>query len=145
MLVKTIEYEDYDGNKRKEDFYFNLSKAELMEMELSETGGLENLIKEIINTQDTPKIIELFKKIILKAFGVKSADGKRFVKTDMDGNPLWRQFVETEAYSELFMELSTNADSAAEFINKIIPRELSEKASEKSELIEQYKKDILNQ
>lgn len=145
MLVKPIEYEDYDGNKRKEDFYFNLSKAELMEMELSETGGLENLIKNIISAQDTPKIIELFKKIILKAYGVKSADGKRFIKTDSNGNPLWKEFVETEAYSELFMELSTNAEAAAEFINKIIPKELSEKASEKNELIEQYKKDMLNQ
>lgn len=117
MLKKTIEYTDYNDVKRKEDFYFNLTKAEIMEMELSTTGGLAEMIQKIIDTQDIPQIIKIFKELVLKAYGEKSADGKRFIKNDeiRDG------FAQTEAYSELFMELSTNPDAASAFVNGIIP------------------------
>lgn len=120
MLKKTIEYTDYNGVKRKEDFYFNLTKAEIMEMELSTTGGLAEMIQKIIDTQDTPQIIKLFKDLVLKAYGEKSADGKRFIKNDdiRDG------FAQTEAYSELFMELATDANAAASFVNAIVPKDL---------------------
>lgn len=120
MLKKTIEYTDYNYVKRKEDFYFNLTKAEIMEMELSTTGGLAEMIQKIIDTQDTPQIIKLFKDLVLKAYGEKSADGKRFIKNDdiRDG------FAQTEAYSELFMELATDANAAASFVNAIVPKDL---------------------
>lgn len=120
MLKKTIEYTDYNGVKRKEDFYFNLTKAEIMEMELSTTGGLAEMIQKIIDTQDTPQIIKIFKELVLKAYGEKSADGKRFIKNDeiRDG------FAQTEAYSELFMELATDANAAAAFVNGIVPKDL---------------------
>ena len=120
MLKKTIEYTDYNDVKRKEDFYFNLTKAEIMEMELSTTGGLAEMIQKIIDTQDTPQIIKLFKDLVLKAYGEKSADGKRFIKNDdiRDG------FAQTEAYSELFMELATDANAAASFVNSIVPKDL---------------------
>ena len=120
MLKKTIEYTDYNDVKRKEDFYFNLTKAEIMEMELSTTGGLAKMIQKIIDTQDTPQIIKLFKDLVLKAYGEKSADGKRFIKNDdiRDG------FAQTEAYSELFMELATDANAAASFVNAIVPKDL---------------------
>lgn len=120
MLKKTIEYTDYNDVKRKEDFYFNLTKAEIMEMELSTTGGLAEMIQKIIDTQDTPQIIKLFKDLVLKAYGEKSADGKRFIKNDniRDG------FAQTEAYSELFMELATDANAAASFVNAIVPKDL---------------------
>lgn len=120
MLKKTIEYTDYNDVKRKEDFYFNLTKAEIMEMELSTTGGLAEMIQKIIDTQDTPQIIKLFKDLVLKAYGEKSADGKRFIKNDdiRDG------FAQTEAYSELFMELATDANAAASFVNGIVPKDL---------------------
>ena len=120
MLKKTIEYTDYNDVKRKEDFYFNLTKAEIMEMELSTTGGLAEMIQKIIDTQDTPQIIKLFKDLVLKAYGEKSADGKRFFKNDdiRDG------FAQTEAYSELFMELATDANAAASFVNAIVPKDL---------------------
>lgn len=119
MLKKTIEYTDYNDVKRKEDFYFNLTKAEIMEMELSTTGGLAEMIQKIIDTQDTPQIIKLFKDLVLKAYGEKSADGKRFIKNDdiRDG------FAQTEAYSELFMELATDANAAASFVNAIVPKD----------------------
>lgn len=123
MLKKTIPYTDYNGNDRTEDFYFNLSEAECMEMELGTTGGLADQIRRIINAQDTPAIIEIFKKIILKAYGEKSADGKRFVKSE----ELSTAFSQTEAYSKLFMELGTNAEAAAEFINGIVPQKLAQK------------------
>lgn len=82
MLKKTITYNDYNGNERTEDLYFNLSQAEVMEMEMSTTGGLAEMIQKIVAAQDAPAIIKIFKEIILKAYGEKSPDGKRFIKSD---------------------------------------------------------------
>lgn len=118
MLKQTITYEDYDGNTRTEDFYFNLTKAEVMEMEMSTDGGLEKMINKIIQTNDSKRIIETFKDIILRAYGEKSPDGRRFIKNQ----ELRDAFSQTEAYSQLFMDLATNADKAAEFINGIVPK-----------------------
>lgn len=117
MLKKTITYTDYNGNERTEDFWFNLSKAELMEMELSTTGGLGDMIKKIVAAQETPAIVKVFKEIVLTAYGEKSADGKRFIKSD----EIRMAFAQTEAYSQLFMELATDSDKAAEFVNGVIP------------------------
>jgi hypothetical protein len=117
MLKKTMTYTDYDGNERTEDFYFNLSKAEVVEYELSQNGGLINVINKIIAEQDSKKIIEMFKEIILKAYGEKSLDGKRFIKS----KELSDAFSQTEAYSDLFIELSSNADAAVAFMNAIVP------------------------
>ena len=122
MLKKTIKYTDYNGVERGEDFYFNLSKAELMEM--GTTGGLAESIQKVVDTQDIPSIIKIFKDIILKAYGEKSADGKRFVKVNEAGVPLSIGFSQTEAYSTLFMELATDADAAANFIKGIIPNDV---------------------
>lgn len=120
MLKKTINYVDYNGNERNEDFYFNLSKAELLEMETSVAGGFAGLIQSIINTQDTPSLIKIFKDLILKAYGRKSPDGKRFEKSE----ELSTEFSQTEAYSNLFMELALNAEAASVFINGVIPEEM---------------------
>ena len=117
MLKKTITYTDYNGGERTEDFYFNLSKAEIMEMEMSTAGGLAEMITKIVATQDAPSIIKIFKELVLKAYGEKSPDGKRFIKSE----ELSTAFSQTEAYSILFMELATDADSAAKFVNGIIP------------------------
>lgn len=117
MLKKTITYTDYNQVERTEDFYFNLSKAEIMEMEMSISGGLAEMIKRIVAEKDAPAIIKIFKDLVLKAYGVKSPDGKQFIKSD----ELRTAFSQTEAYSELFMELATNADEAAKFVNGIIP------------------------
>ena len=124
MLSKDIKYTDYNGVERDEKFLFNLSKAELMEMELGTSGGLAEMIKNIVAAQDTPSIVKIFKKIILKAYGEKSPDGKRFIKVDEKGNPLSVAFSQTEAYSNLFMELATNADAAAKFVRGIIPSDI---------------------
>lgn len=129
MLKKTITYTDYNDVERKEDFYFNLSKAEIMEMEMSTTGGLTEMINKIVATQDTPQIVKIFKELILKAYGEKSADGKRFVKVDENGIPLSIGFSETEAYSTLFMELATDADAASAFVNGIVPKDVSAPAA----------------
>lgn len=117
MLKKTITYTDYNGVERTEDKYFNLSTAEVMEMELSTAGGLAEMITHIVKEQDGAAIIKIFKDLILKAYGEKSPDGKRFIKS----NELSTAFSQTEAYSVLFMELATDADKAAEFVNGIIP------------------------
>ncbi|MDY6073113.1 MAG: hypothetical protein SPI49_03340 [Eubacteriales bacterium] len=118
MLKKTITYNDYDGNERTEDFYFNLTKAEVMEMELGINGGLTKFLQKIVSERDNSKIIEMFKNIILKSYGEKSLDGKRFIKNEEIAN----NFSQTEAYVELFMELATDAESAAAFINGIVPK-----------------------
>lgn len=125
MLKKLIKYTDYDGRERSENFYFYMSKAELMEMELSTVGGMQNLIQLIIDKQDIPKIMEAFKTIILKAYGEKSPDGRRFVKSQ----ELSEAFSQTEAYSNLFMELITNAEAAAAFINGIVPNDVAQAAA----------------
>ena len=121
MIKKTITYVDYNDVERTEDFYFNLSKAELMEIEMSTSGGLVEMINRIVSAQDAPAIIKVFKDLILKAYGVKSLDGKRFEKSDK----LRTEFEQTEAYSQLFMELSTDADAASKFVNGIMPSEAS--------------------
>ena len=117
MLKKTITYIDYNGTERKEDFYFNLSKAEIMEMEMGTTGGMVEMINKIVAAQDAPAIIDVFKKMILTAYGEKSADGKRFIKS----KEISEAFSQTEAYSQLFMELATDADAASKFVNGIVP------------------------
>lgn len=130
MFKKTITYTDYNGNERTEDFYFNLSKAELTEMEMSTSGGLTKTIERIISEKDTPSIIKIFKDLILKSYGVKSLDGRLFEKIDANGNPLSRQFEQTEAYSVLFTELATDDVKAAEFVNGIIPADAAKKIAE---------------
>lgn len=124
MLTKTIKYTDYNGEEREEKFLFNLSKAELMEMELGTTGGMVETLKKIIEVKDTPSLVKIFKDLILKSYGEKSADGKRFIKIDNEGNPLSIGFSQTEAYSNLFMELATNSVSAIEFVKGIIPSDI---------------------
>lgn len=121
MLKKTITYTDYNGVERTEDHYFNLSKAEILEMELTTTGGLAETIQRIVSAKDTPAIVKIFKDLILKAYGMKSPDGKRFMKSD----EISKEFAQTEAYSQLFMELATDADAAAAFVNGIIPNDVA--------------------
>lgn len=117
MLKKTIEYVDYNGNTRKEDFYFNLTKAEVTELEVSVNGGLTKMMEKIVETEDYNKIVDIFKMIISKAYGVKSEDGRRFIKNQ----EVLNDFMQTEAYSELFMELATDAEAASAFINSVVP------------------------
>jgi hypothetical protein len=118
MLVKKIGYTDYKGIKREDELYFNLSKAEVAEMELSHEGGLSAKIERIVATQNGGEIIALFKDLIIKSYGTISDDGKRFIKNDK----LREEFLQTEAYSELFMELASDADAASAFVNGIIPQ-----------------------
>lgn len=127
MFKKTITYEDYNGNKRTEDFYFNLTKAELMEMELGTNGGMKSMLERIMNTQDTKKIVEVFKDIILRSYGQKSDDGRRFIKSQ----ELRDEFAQTDAYSELFMELATDDKAATLFINSIIPASIAAEVANK--------------
>jgi len=117
MLKKTISYTDFNETERTEDFYFNLTKAEVMEMEMSTDGGFAERVTKIVAAQNVPAIIKIFKTLILDAYGEKSPDGKRFIKNQ----ELTDSFVQTEAYSNLFMELATDEDAAAKFVNGITP------------------------
>lgn len=129
MLKKTIKYTDYNGREIEGDFYFHLNKAEISEMEMSIKGGLAEMIKMIIKTEDTPALIKIFKDLILKSYGEKSLDGLHFRKFDRDGYRLADDFAQTEAYSVLFMELATDSDAAAKFINGIMPDDLVREAA----------------
>lgn len=131
MLKKTITYTDYNGVERTEDFYFNLKKSEIMEMEMSTDGGLSEMIKKILATQDIPSLMSIFKEFILKAYGEKSPDGKRFIKS----KELSESFEQTEAYSELFMELATSDKAAAEFINGLVPPDIAAQIKNDQQLL----------
>lgn len=128
MLRKTIKYTDYNGVEREEVKYFNLSKAEIMEMEMSTVGGFAEMIERVVKAKDTPSIVAIFKELILKAYGEKSADGKRFIKVE-NGVRLADAFAETEAYSVLFMELATDAEAAAAFVNGIVPADVAKEVA----------------
>lgn len=120
MLKKTIKFVDFDGNEREESHYFNLTKAELTEMEMSTNGGLTKMIEKIVETRDGSRIIAIFKELILKSYGEKSLDGRRFIKS----KELSEEFSQTGAYDALFMELATDADKASDFIRGIIPADI---------------------
>lgn len=120
MLKKTIKFIDFDGNEREESHYFNLTKAELTEMEMSTNGGLTKMIEKIVETRDGSRIIAIFKELILKSYGEKSLDGRRFIKS----KELSEEFSQTGAYDALFMELATDADKASDFIKGIIPADI---------------------
>lgn len=122
MIKKTIKYTDYNGDEREEDFYFNLTKAEIMEMQLNQDGGLAAKIQEIVKAKDVPAIIRVFKDLLTKSYGKKSDDGRFFVKNAK----LREEFEESPAFSEIYMELATDADKASEFVNGIIPPQLKE-------------------
>lgn len=121
MIAKTVKYKDYNGVEREETFLFNLTEAEVTEMQLSINGGLGEMIKELITAKDSAQVIKIFKELLLKSYGEKTLDGKRFRKVDDRNIPLSIAFSETEAYSKLFMELATDDAKAAEFVNGIMP------------------------
>lgn len=121
MLKKTIKFTDFDGVVREEDFYFNLTEAELTQMNLMTKGGLKSYLESIISTQDTPALAELFEAIIKKSYGVKSPDGRKFLKSE----EILEDFTSTQAYSNLYMSLLTDADAASSFINAIVPASIA--------------------
>lgn len=126
MYNKSITYTDYNGNERTEVHYFNLSKSEIMKMEMSVAGGLAEMIQRVVEAQDQTAIIKIFEELIQKSYGRKTPDGRGFEKKPeyLDA------FISTPAYDELFMELATNAEAAAEFVNKVIPENLAKQLPE---------------
>ena len=123
MYKITETYTDYDDNQRTEDFYFNYSEAELADLQFSVSGGLAGMINKIIKTNDMPKLVELFRELIQKAYGEKSNDGRRFIKSP----ELTKEFTETVAYSQIYMRLATDSKAAQEFINKVVPKSMKDK------------------
>ncbi len=135
MYAKELEYTDFNGVARKEKFYFNLTKAEILDMELGKTGGLTEYIQKILEAQDTPAIVALFKTLLLKSYGIKSDDGRRFIKNDQ----VREEFEQTQAFSDLYMLLALNDEEAAKFVNAIVPEDM--KVSEEQRA--QYAKELL--
>lgn len=120
MIKLTRTYTDFNDVERTEDFFFHMTKAEVMKMEMSTGGGMAEMIQRIVAAQDIPAIMKIFEDLVLQAYGQKSPDGKRFIKTP----ELTEEFKQTNAYSDIFMELATDADKAAEFVNGIMPADL---------------------
>jgi len=118
MLKRVVKYVDFDGNEREETLYFNFTKAEVIKMEMSMAGGLVNYINRLVETKDESAMVTLWEEIILSAYGEKSSDGRRFIK----GPDIRKAFSETQAFSDLFIELSTDTAAASAFVNSIIPQ-----------------------
>lgn len=135
MYTESRTYTDYAGNQRTETFQFNLTKAEVLEMEMRQSGGMEQYIKQIIDAQDTAQIIDVFKKLLLASYGKVSPDGRRFEKSP----ELTKEFEETEAYSDMFMELATDDEKAAKFVEGILPKMTEDQKQEANKMIAQYK------
>lgn len=134
MLKKTIKYMNFNDEEVEEDFYFNLSKADLVKMEVGQKGGgLQEHLKRIVAAEDNGKeIIEEMEAIVKAAYGVKTEDGKRFIKNEQ----LWEEFKSSEAYSVFFMELVTDSEAAALFVNQVVPQDLQDAVKEATEQIE---------
>lgn len=120
MLKKTVTYTDFNGDEITEDVFFNLSRAELLEMELSTPGGFGKYLERIAKEEDQKEMIQEFKKLILASYGVRSEDGKKFLKSDK----LREEFESSEAYSEVFMALVSDENAAADFFSGIVPKKL---------------------
>lgn len=135
MYVKEIKYTDFNGFTRKEKFYFNLTKAEILDMELGKTGGLTEYIQKILEAQDTPAIMSLFKSLLLKSYGVKSEDGRRFIKNDQ----VRAEFEQTQAFSDLYMLLALDDNEASKFVNAIVPADMKVSDEQKT----QFAKELL--
>lgn len=132
MIAKTITYVDYDGNERKETFHFNISKAEFAEMDLSISGGFEAMLQVLIDKKDIPGMMRVFKELITKSYGVKSPDGRKMIKN----KEVLDDFLQSEAYSELFMELCSDADKAIGFVRGIMPLNPDQDAEANAKLAE---------
>ena len=124
MLKRTINYEDFDGNETSDIHYFNLSKPELLEMEVEYEGGMGKMLQSIVDAKNDKEIIAQFKDLVLRAYGVKSDDGKRFIKSDK----LREEFSQTAAYQSLFMELAMDDKAAVEFLTAALPKGFAEEA-----------------
>lgn len=133
MLKKSITYTDFNGEKRTEDYYFNLSRAELTEMQMSVNGGMTEYLQQIVNSQDNKEIFAIFKEIIFKSIGEKSVDGKRFIKN----NEIRESFEQSEAYSELLIELMSDAAKASDFVNALIPDTVQEQIKENNAVVKE--------
>lgn len=123
MYKKTIKYTDFNGAEREEDFYFNLTQAELAKMELGINGGYGAMIRRIMAAQDTPSLVDAFDDLIKNSYGEKSADGREFHKS----REITSRFMSTEAYSQFFMDLCTDEKAASEFVNGILPSDLAKR------------------
>ena len=121
MLKKSITYEDFNGNTVTDVFYFNLTKTELIKMELSENDGFAQLMQRIVDAKNNGEIVAVFERIILASYGEKTADGKSFEKFDVNGNPLSRKFAQTAAYDAMFFEFIEKQEEAEKFIRGIMP------------------------
>ena len=131
MLKKTVTYEDYNGVSKTKDFYFNLNKAELMKMQLTEDGGLAESIEKIVAANNIPAIVEIFEKLVLDAYGEKAPDGEGFMKSDA----IREGFKHHPAYPIIYMELATDADEAAKFINSVVPADMAKEVAQKQKAI----------
>jgi len=132
MIKKTVTFTDFDGNKRTEDFYFHLTEQELTEWELSVDGGLSGVLTRIVNSQDTKTLIGIFKDLLIKSYGVKTPDGRGFVKNE----EVLNNFTCTQAFSDIYMELATDDKAAAEFVNGVMPAGLADKANKEMKVAE---------
>lgn len=124
MISWPITYTDYNGDTVKETCYFNIDKAELIQMQFDVNGTYNQYIERISQEHDLQRLGAEFTKLILGAYGKKSDDGRRFIKSE----ELTLSFKQSPAYSELLMQLLTDEEKAAKFMRGILPADLNETA-----------------
>lgn len=123
MYRTSVKFENYDGEEREMEVLCSLTEAEVIELEVSWDGGLKGVLEKIIKEKDQKRMVEMMKMLITKSYGKKSIDGNRFIKNQ----EVLDEFMQTPAYSELFMLLSTDAEEASKFVNGIIPKKLNDR------------------
>lgn len=124
MLKKTMTTVDFGGTERTEDYYFNLTKAEIMEMELNTEGGFSAMINRIVESKSQLELAQLFKQILCKSYGVLSPDGRKFIKNQA----VLDDFMATQAFSDLYIELlEDGGKKAADFFEGVMPADMQDK------------------
>jgi hypothetical protein len=136
VISKTIAFDGYDGKRHTREYFFHLNKAELTEMGLSRTEGMDVYIKRVIAAEDTAALFATLKEFLIKAVGVPSSDGVRFAKTSPSGEELWLEFIESEAYSELFIELVKDPTQMAQFLLGILPKDMQDEIKKNQDQLE---------
>lgn len=125
MYTKKITYTDWLGNERTEEFNFTITKAALMEMQFEREGGMREYLQRIIDAKNRKELMEMFKDLVLRAYGEISEDGKYFIQDDNTK----KRFASSPVYSMLFMKMTDDADFAKEFVNGILPPDLDKAAA----------------
>lgn len=131
MLKKTITYTDYNGKEQTEDCYFHLNRVELMDIALDlpddivDSSADGEVRAHLIDKLGNKGMFEFIKTVVTKSYGVKSTDGRRFIKSA----ELSDEFTQTPMFDKIMTEFATDDKAAANFIKAVIPGDAAKEVS----------------